>query len=468
MKLASLAVALLLLAGCGTAHASSGGFDVTVEFADALDVEAGAPVTVDGAPVGVVRTVSLSGFTARVGLRLDGSVQLPDNATAEIRQVSVLGGKSVALARPDGAVGGRLAQGDVIPLARTGHGLGVEEALSAFAVLLSGGGLEQLQTISRELTAALDGRDDGARRVLHELDRFVAGLDGQRADIVRAIDGLDTLTRTLAAQRATITTAVDSIGPGLRVLADQRKQLTGMLAALAKLGEVGGQVVAESRDATLADLRALAPIVAQLERAGAALPGALELLASYPFPRGAAAAVQGGMTNLYVTADPGLGAAVPAGPRPGQGAPPATHPPAPVRALSPARAERARIADSSEGCCSESTAPYARRPLGPGARAGRGALCRSDLLGRDARRPGRVRRRRRAGPAGRGRLPRLRRGQGRPVDAHRGRRPRRAAARPRRPGAGRNPGGGGDPISGRRALCGSAPRLGQRPVPAGW
>lgn len=300
-------IALVALAGCDIAlpgGAGRGGYQVTAHFADVLDLVPQAAVKVDDVTVGSVERIGLRDFTAEVRLRVDQGVRLPDNAVASIRQSSLLGEKYVSLAPPpESAPRGQLGDGDVIPLARSSRSIEVEEVLSALSLLLNGGGVEQLRTINRELSSALSGSEDKLRSVLGQLDTFIGGLDDQKADIVRALEGLDRLTTALNAQKQTIGTALEEIGPGLKVLADQRTQLVGMLQALSRLGVVGTRVINASRDDVLADLRALQPVLAQLNRAGNYLPKALEIILTYPFPRTIANGVRGDFTNLYATAD---------------------------------------------------------------------------------------------------------------------------------------------------------------------
>jgi phospholipid/cholesterol/gamma-HCH transport system substrate-binding protein len=309
------AVALALLpAGCGLPDVADlplpggaprgDGYRVTVEFADVLDLVPQAAVKVDDVTVGSVEKISLSGWTARVRLRVDKKVQLPGNATASIRQSSLLGEKYVALTPPaGGSAYGRLVDGDVIPLSRTNHGAEVEEVLAALGLLLNGGGLAQLKTINQELAGALAGREPAARDALHQLDAFIGGLDQQKTDIVRAIEALDRLTARLARQRQTVGDAVDALAPGLSVLEDQRRQLTVALTSLGELGRVGTRVVNRSRDDTLASLRALQPILEQLVRAGDALPKSLDFMLSYPFPPNITGALVGDFVNLSARAD---------------------------------------------------------------------------------------------------------------------------------------------------------------------
>jgi phospholipid/cholesterol/gamma-HCH transport system substrate-binding protein len=288
----------------GGAATGSDAYRVTVDFADVLDLVPQSAVKVNDVTVGAVDHVTLDGWHARVTLRLRKDVRLPDNAVAELRQTSLLGEKFVSLSPPTGEQPhGRLSDGDTIPLSRTGRNPEVEEVLSALSLLLNGGGVAQLKTINVELTRAMQGHEDDIKGAISNLDTFIGDLDAHKSEVVRAIDGLDHLSATLAAQKDDIASAVDNLGPGLKVLADQRKQLTTMLTALSNLGRVGTRVINASKDDTIANLRALDPILAKLSEAGANLPGALEMLVTYPFPQAATGAVQGDYTNLRITAD---------------------------------------------------------------------------------------------------------------------------------------------------------------------
>ncbi|MGW9027343.1 MCE family protein [Streptomyces sp. NPDC055722] len=305
----------LLLSGCdfngwydvplpGGAAADGHAYHVTVEFRDVLDLVPQSAVKVNDVTVGAVERVELDGWHARVRLRVADSVKLPANAVADLRQTSMLGEKYVALSAPAGTPPvGRLHDGDVIPLSRSGRNAEIEEVLSALSALLNGGGVAQLKTITVELNKALEGRENRVASLLKELDTFLGGLDEQRAQIVRALEGLDRLAKRLGTEKKTIAQAVDAIPPALKVLADQRRDLTKMLTALSKLGTAGTKVVNASRDDTVANLKQLRPILQQLNKAGDDLPNSLELLTTYPFPRNATDAVKGDYVNLKITAD---------------------------------------------------------------------------------------------------------------------------------------------------------------------
>lgn len=284
--------------------AADGAYRVTVEFRDVLDLVPQSTVKVNNVTVGAVEKIQLDGWHARVRLRISDSVQLPRNSVAAIAQTSILGEKYVALARPtEVKPQGRLRDGAVIPLSRSGSNPEIEEVLSALSALLNGGGVAQLKTITQELNHTLEGREERIKSLLRELDTFIGGLDRQRGEIVRALKGMEKLSARLKRERRTVGTAVETIPPALKVLADQRRKLTTMLTSMSKLGRTGTEVVRASHRDTVANLRHVAPILRQLNRAGSDLPNSLELLTTYPFPRNAANAIKGDYVNMKITAD---------------------------------------------------------------------------------------------------------------------------------------------------------------------
>ena len=309
------AVAAGLLGGCsaydlplpGGAAAGEGSYAVTVEFADVLDLVPKSSVKVNQVTVGTVEDITVTGWTAVVRVRLPKDISLPHNATAELKQTSLLGEKYVSLAAPtEEAPSGRLANGDRIPLAHTGRNPEVEEVLGAMSLLLNGGGVAQLKVVETELNNALRGRTGDVKDLVTQLDTFVGGLDAQKGEIVRAIDGIDRLSAGLAARQDQIGKALDELPKGLSILADQRQQLTAMLTALSNLGAVGTRVIRGSRADLEANLRALSPILTQLNAAGDNLPKSLQLLLTYPFPNNAQSTMKGDFTNLWLTLDANL------------------------------------------------------------------------------------------------------------------------------------------------------------------
>jgi phospholipid/cholesterol/gamma-HCH transport system substrate-binding protein len=306
---------LLGLSGCSFGGVSSlplpGGpdtgshpYEVKVDFANVLDLVPQSTCKVNDVSVGKVTKIVLQGWHAQVVCRLRRDVPLPDNAVATIGQTSLLGEKYVALSAPtQEPPSGTLGPGDEIPLSRTTRTTEVEEVLSALSLLLNGGGIEQISTITQELNAALHGREDTIKDVLGQVNTFVGTLDRQKTEITRAIDSIDRLSGKLAAEKKTIADTIDKAGPAIEILKQNRADLTAMLVSLGKLGNVTTNVINQSRDDLLANLRSLEPLLTNLNKAGSDLPNGLEMLLTYPFPATYNNAQVGDYANIHLTVD---------------------------------------------------------------------------------------------------------------------------------------------------------------------
>lgn len=289
-------------------------YEVTADFADILNIVPKSPVMVDDVTVGEVTDVQRVGWHAEITMLVRDDIVLPDNAIADIRQVSLLGEKYVALLPPTGEQPhGRLSDGDNIPLSATGRNPEVEEVLGALSFLLSGGGVGQLGTITHELNNVMDGRTDRLRHLLGSLKDVVGTLDDQKADIIDALESMNNLTATLNREKQTIGDALDVVGPAVKVLDDQHAQLITMLKSLDRLGAVGTRVIGASKADLIQTLADLKPVLTKLNEAGDHLAPGLNMAISFPFPKEASEVVKGDYANAFIRAQINLGTFVPNG-----------------------------------------------------------------------------------------------------------------------------------------------------------
>ncbi|CAM3203114.1 MCE family protein [Nocardioides dubius] len=282
-------------------------YEITADFEDVMNVVPKSPVMVDDVTVGEVLDVERKGWHASVQMRVRDDIELPANAVAEIRQTSLLGEKYVSLESPTATEPvGRLGDGAHIELSETGRNPEVEEVLGALSFLLSGGGVAQLGTITHELNAVMDGRQDDLKQLFSTLDEVVGTIDDQKVDIINALEAMNRLSTTLNAERETIGDAIDAMAPAVKVLRSQQDNLVAMLTELDKLGRVGTRVIGATKDDLVAILGDLKPILANLNDAGQALPGGLSLMLSFPFPAEAREIVKGDYANAQIKLDVNL------------------------------------------------------------------------------------------------------------------------------------------------------------------
>ena len=306
----------------GGASLGSHPYQVTAEFTNVSDLVPQSAVKVNDVAVGRVSKIYLPphSWIAHVTLEVNGSVHLPANAVAQLTQSSLLGEQYIALSPPPLGIPpvGRLGNGDVIPVSRTTSNATVEQVFGALSLLLNGGGLAQLHTITVELNAAFAGNEPQIRSLIGELGTLISNLNAHRGDIVQALDGLNALSATLAARDKQIDHVLRHLTPGLEVLNEQRAQLVTMLNALNNLSGVAVHTINASQDAFVANLRALEPTLRELANAGNSLPLALQVLLTYPFTDQVLKDIKGDYINAYLslTAQKGTTVIAPVSPGP--------------------------------------------------------------------------------------------------------------------------------------------------------
>ncbi|WP_109525196.1 MULTISPECIES: MCE family protein [Nocardia] len=281
------------------------GYRIQIQMPNVTTLTKNSPVRVDDVTVGTVTGIEVQDWHALVTVALDRDVRLPANAVAKIGQTSLLGSNHVELGPPeDAAPVGELHGGDVIPLSRAGAYPTTEQVLSSLSVVLNGGGISQLETITRELNSALTGREDDIRDLLPQLATLATGLDKQREDIISAMSGLDRLAGQFADQRDVVARAIDQIHPALTILADRTANITAAVTSLGELSDVADRIVNESGEDLKANLRSLGPVLQTLADTGVNLIESLKILPTFPFPiKNIGNAIKGDYMNLFITVD---------------------------------------------------------------------------------------------------------------------------------------------------------------------
>ena len=267
----------------GGADLGDNPYTIKAEFRDVLDLVPQSGVRVDDVSVGKVTDVQRKGWHAVITMQINSDTRLPADAEATIRQTSLLGEKFVSIATPEDGGTGRMSNGDVIPLERSGRNPELEEILSAAALLFNGGGLEKTNTIVRELNLALEGNEPEVKALLKNSEEFVTVLDDNKQAILDALEKINRLSLATTRQRRSITQALDDIPPALKILDEQRDDIIDLLESLDKLSDVATDVIRRSKDDTLTDLRRLEPVLHELAGAGDSIANAFTLL-TYPFP----------------------------------------------------------------------------------------------------------------------------------------------------------------------------------------
>lgn len=296
----AMALSPTLLSGCalrefrgansfplpGTEGGGPGSYTVQAQMPDVQNLKQNSRVRVNDVTVGNVTKIERQGWHALVTMKLDGNVELPANTTATLGQTSLLGSLHIELAPPTNvAPQGKLKDGSLIPLSAAGAYPSTEQTLAAASMLLNGGGVGQVQDITKALSTAFAGREQDVRSLIGQLDKFIGYLNDQTDDIIAAADSLNKLAGQFAEQKPVIDKALKTIPDALAVLKDERENLTEALGQVSKFGALAADSVNQIKENLVKELNDLGPVLQSLADAGPALTRSLDFYATFPFPK---------------------------------------------------------------------------------------------------------------------------------------------------------------------------------------
>jgi phospholipid/cholesterol/gamma-HCH transport system substrate-binding protein len=288
-------VAVVVLTSCGNWRGISnvplpggpgsgpGSYTVYVQIPNTLALNGNSRVLVADVFVGTVRAINLKNWVATLTIDLDKGVRLPKNATAKIGQTSLLGSQHVELAAPPNPSPQLLTDGDTIPLKNSSAYPSIEQTLASLAMVLRGGGIENLEVIQNEVYNMLHGRAQQFRDFLHKLDIFVAKLNQQRGDVTHAIDSTNRLLGYVAGRADVLDRALTEFPLLAKHFADQRDLFINAVDAVGRLSDVADQTLSTAQGDLHQDLQLLQRPLKQLGLASPYLVDALGLLLSPPF-----------------------------------------------------------------------------------------------------------------------------------------------------------------------------------------
>ncbi len=270
----------------GTQGRGPGSYQVQAQMPNVANIQPNSRVRVGDVTVGTVTKIERQGWHALITMSINGDVDLPANATAKLGQTSVFGTVHVELASPtDVAPQGRLRNGALIPLSRAGSYPTTEQTLSVASMLLNGGGLGQIQDITKAFSTAFGGREDDLRALIRRVDEFIGGVNRQKDDILTATDRINNLVTQFAQQQPVIDNGLRTIPDALAVLKDQRDHLVEAFDRLGKFSALAADSANKTKAAFVQELRDLAPVLESLANAGPALTRSLSLLPTFPWPK---------------------------------------------------------------------------------------------------------------------------------------------------------------------------------------
>ncbi len=274
-------VAAALIAGGGLLYrAIRPAKQVTAYFSETIGVYPGSTVRVLGVPVGTVTSVTPDGPKVKVVMTLNPGVQIPADAGAVVISPSVVADRYIQLTPPYTG-GPQLADGAVIPVARTAVPVEVDQVYSSLAKLADAlSGANKNGALSQAIktgAANLAGNGGYLRAMITEFSGLSKALGGSAGNLFASIGYLQQFTTMLKDNNGQVKLAERQLAEVSAFLAGDRQDLSAAISDLAVALSQVKSFIGSNRGLIDANVRKLAAITSILSRERASLAEALDV-----------------------------------------------------------------------------------------------------------------------------------------------------------------------------------------------
>jgi len=284
----------LLAAIIGNVQPFTRFYPIKAQFSDATGLLKTDVVKVAGVTVGKVSKaeVDIDPRTGKakaiVTLLVRKTVDVPNNAHAEIRFRNLLGQRMIVITRDQDEPGAPpiSKKGDaVIPLSRTSPAFDLGIVFNNLKPVLKTLNAKDVNTISAALVKVFGGREARIHEMFRELGDLSDALGARGPIITELVTNLSRVAQTVAARDADLRSILDSLDALLGTLSGHSTELARALDNLGVASAGTAKIIADNRpglDDTIAKLRTILDLLVahknDLDRGLRNLPAATEAL----------------------------------------------------------------------------------------------------------------------------------------------------------------------------------------------
>ena len=239
-------------------------YQVTAVFTDATGVLNGDSVKIAGVEIGKVVGFEVTQGEAHVEMEIQGDVDLPENAIAEIKFLNLLGQRVINIVEPEEPSSETLADGGEIPVQNTRPALDLSVVFNNLRPLIQSTNPEEINTVARAVLEVFEGREGDLAAILGNVGELTSTLADRDQRLARLVENLDEVTAVLNSQEGNIRTSLEEFTVFMESLVDLTPQLERTIDDLTVASEKFGTLIARNRvnlEADLADLATLLEIV---------------------------------------------------------------------------------------------------------------------------------------------------------------------------------------------------------------
>ncbi|GAA5172646.1 MULTISPECIES: MCE family protein [Amycolatopsis] len=277
-----LVLTLVAAGGAWWITSRSAGTKVTALFSQGIGVFEGGDVRILGVKAGTIDSVTPEGEQVRVELTIDPGIDVPADAGAVVVPPSLVADRYVQLT-PVYTGGPKIADGAVIPMARTATPVEVDElyrSLDQVTTALGPKGANADGSLSALLDVGarnLAGNGAAINETITKLAGLTATLSDNRGDLFSTVDNLRKFTETLATSDGQLRDLSGQLTDVSAFLAGERQNLTQALGELATALDSVRTFVADNRGRIKSNVDKLAAVTQVLVDQRGALAESLDV-----------------------------------------------------------------------------------------------------------------------------------------------------------------------------------------------
>ncbi|MPZ68502.1 MAG: MCE family protein [Actinobacteria bacterium] len=234
-------------------------YTITAQFEDATGLLQGDVVKAAGVTIGRVEEISVDEGMALVELSIDEGTELPAGVGAEVRFRNLIGQRMISLVEdPESSVSGLLQDGDLIPLERTEPAFDLSILFNGLRPLIRSTSSEDINIVTKEVLAALKGREDVTASLFTNLADISDTLASKDQELDVLLEGVTAVTSNLSSRDAQLRASLEDMGSFLTDLSASREDLRGALVNLDVSARKLGQIVRDNDELIEAEIDDLA------------------------------------------------------------------------------------------------------------------------------------------------------------------------------------------------------------------
>ncbi|GGO93921.1 ABC transporter substrate-binding protein [Nocardioides phosphati] len=255
---------------------------VAAEFTDTTGLYVGNEVQYLGVPVGKITAIEPEGRVVRVEMVVDGDIEVPRKAVAEVLQSALLTDRYVALG-PAYTGGPRLHSGATITAADTRSPISFDDlgkSIDQLVVALDrqGPGGRDIGDLLHVTAANLDGNGKRIQRLITSSTAALASIDRKEPDLIAVAHNLRVLAHALAKRDAMVRRFTTNMSESSRVVAGQTESLDRTLSALSDLTTEVSSFIGKNRKVLTHDLGDVAAVTRTIRQQQGALARVFDYL----------------------------------------------------------------------------------------------------------------------------------------------------------------------------------------------